>query len=282
MRHYSIVSILRITLFHLSAGFVFTVGCEPITLLLFLILFFIRLFAIAGGYHRYFSHRSYKTSRVFQFILAFIGTTTGQKGPLSWATNHRKHHRHADTEADPHSPVIHGWFYAHIGWLMKKNALCTDKNIEVEFKQFPEVIFINRYHSVGFILYIGLLYLLGLSFEAVLPEAGITPMQLVVWCGIVNTLLILHATCLINSTGHKAGTKNAKTNDNSQNRLLLYPVTLGENWHNTHHQFPWSANTGLQKGQFDLIFYTIKFLEIMGLAWDLKDASSINKESFKH
>ena len=279
MGHYSIISILRISLFHLSACFVFIVGYSPVTLLLFFMLFFIRLFAIAGGYHRYFSHRSYKTSRVFQFLLAFIGTTTGQKGPLSWATNHRKHHRYADTEADPHSPVVHGWFYAHIGWLLKKGALYTDIGIESEFKQFPEIIFMNRYHSLGFILYIGALYLFGLWIEAVFPESGVTPLQLVVWCGVLNTLLILHATCLINSSGHKPGEKNAETNDNSKNRLLLYPLTLGENWHNTHHQFPWSANTGIRKGQLDLIFYTIKFMEKIGIVWDLKDATFIDNEN---
>lgn len=272
MKDYSLINIIRICIFHLSALFVFEVGYSHFAFIIFGISYFVRSFAISGGYHRYFSHRCFKTTRTFQFILALLGTSTGQKGPLSWATSHRKHHQYADTDKDPHSPVTKGWFHAHIGWLLKKNALPTDKLIEEEFKHYPEIILLNRFHFVGFIIYIASLYLLGHWSQTIFPALNTTPAQLVVWGGILSTLCILHATCLINSIGHRTNKHNTKTKDKSQNSLLLYPLTLGENWHHNHHKYAWSANTGISKGQIDIIFQIIKCLEKLGLVWEVKNA----------
>jgi len=272
MKGYSIVNVIRIVLFHLSAFLVFYVGYSHLAFLLFLVTFWIRSFAISGGYHRYFSHRSYQTTRLFQFFLALLGTTAGQKGPLSWVTSHRRHHQYADTEKDPHSPVRKGWLYAHVGWLLKSNALPTGKSIEKEFNGYPEIIFLNRFYSLGFIGYIVGLYLFAQWVNIMFPYMEVSPGRIIVWCGILSTLFILHGTCLINSIGHREDQENVDAKDNSRNQLFLYPIALGENWHHNHHKFPSSANAGVEDGQIDLVFYQIKMLEKLGLVWDVKDA----------
>ena len=273
LKEYSITSMLRVTLVHLSAFFVFWVGWSYTAIALFIVTYLIRLFAISGGYHRYFTHRSYKTSRFFQFILAVIGTTTGQKGPLSWATSHRHHHKYADTPLDPHSPIIHGWFHAHIGWLLKKNALPTSDEIIKEYKAFPEVIFLNQFHYICILVYMLCLYLLGSYLENAFPVLNTSGWQLLIWGGILSTLLLLHTTCFVSSIAHLIGDEDYKTNDSSKNTSWLYFLSLGgENWHNTHHKYPWSANMGIRKGQVDSIFYVLLLLKKMGIVWDLKNA----------
>lgn len=267
---YSVISMVRVLLFHASALFVFVVGWSPLALGVFLLSFFVRLFSISGGYHRYFSHRSYKTSRWFQFLLAGIGTTTGQKGPLSWATSHRDHHRYADTPSDPHSPLIYGWFHAHIGWVLTRRALPTSKHILKEYSEYPEIVFLNRFHYLGFTLYLLILFLLGTILNIYFPNLHTSGWQLLVWGGVLSTLFLLHGTCMINSLTHLVGEVDYETEDCSKNLSWLYLFTFGENWHNTHHKYPKSANTGIKRGQIDLIYYMILALEKLGVVWDVQ------------
>lgn len=269
---YSPVSVVRVLLFHLSALFVFVVGWSPVAVVVFLLTYFIRLFSIAGGYHRYFSHRSYKTSRWFQFGMAGVGTTTGQKGPLSWVSSHRDHHRYADTPLDPHSPVVHGWFHAHLGWVLKKRALPTSEKVLKEYASFPEIEFLNRFHYLGFALYLLVLFLSGLALEVNFPSLHTSGWQLLVWGGVLSTLFLLHGTCMINSLTHLVGSTEYETDDSSKNLSWIYLFSFGENWHNTHHKFPGSANNGILKGQVDLIYYTILLLEKLGVVWDVQSA----------
>ncbi|MFK5923700.1 MAG: acyl-CoA desaturase [Verrucomicrobiota bacterium] len=269
---YSSISVTRVILFHLSSLFVFVVGWSPVALLVFVLTFFVRLFSIAGGYHRYFSHRSFKTSRWFQFVLALVGTTTGQKGPLSWASSHRDHHRYADTPEDPHSPVIHGWFHAHLGWVLKKRALPTSEKLLKEYSSYPEIEFLNKFHYLGFLVYLIFLYLLGFYLNSKFPELRTSGGQLLIWGGVLSTLFLLHGTCMTNSLTHLIGREDYKTDDSSKNLSWLYFFTFGENWHNTHHKFPGSANTGIRKGQIDFIYIMILALEKLGIVWDVQKA----------
>ncbi|MGZ3780534.1 MAG: acyl-CoA desaturase [Pseudobdellovibrionaceae bacterium] len=254
------VNIFRILLFHLSSLLVFYVGFSWIALAAFFVSFVIRTFGVAAGYHRYFSHRSFKTNRFFQFMLAFLGASAGQKGPLSWITSHRIHHRTSDTPADPHTPQ-RGFFYGYIGWLLQVDALPTDFNLTSDFAQFPEIRWINKYHNVGPAITILLCGFLGGYLQKHFPELGTSPLQMIVWGFILSTLVILHGTLMVNTICHSEKVRHESTQDFSRNVPWLLPFTLGENWHHNHHRYPKSANCALESGQIDFIFFGIHFLE---------------------
>lgn len=267
------VNILRIVFFHLSAFLVFYVGVSWIALAVFLLSFLLRTFGVAAGYHRYFSHRSFKTSRLFQFFLAFLGASSGQKGPLSWVTSHRIHHRTSDTMSDPHSPH-RGFFYGYIGWLLPVGALHTDLNLTADFSKYPEIQWLNKYHNIGPLTVILTCGFLGSYLGRNFPELNTSALQLIVWGFILSTLASLHGTMLVNTVCHLEPHHHKSTNDFSRNVPWLLPLTLGENWHHNHHLHPKSANCGLQKGQIDFIFLGILLLEKLGLVSEVKNQSA--------
>lgn len=263
---WGLVHTARITLFHASALLVLVVGWSPVALATCGASFTIRLFAVAGGYHRYFSHRSFRTSRAFQFVLAVLGTTSGQKGPLSWATSHRLHHARSDRPGDPHSPVVDGLWYAHLGWLLEPDALPTDPRLEAEYRDQPEIVWLNRLHPLGPLALMALLWVAGERAA----DLGTSGPQLVVWGFVVSTLLVLHGTCLVNSVGHRFGSQRYPGRDGSRNVWWIWPLTLGENWHNNHHADPRAARAGHAWWEVDLIYAGIRLLEAAGLVWDVR------------
>ncbi|BAO44019.1 acyl-CoA desaturase [Thiolapillus brandeum] len=264
------VTLFRILAFHLSALLVFFTGYSTTALVCFLVLYVTRFWAIAGGYHRYFSHRSYDTSRAFQFLLALAGSSAGQKGPLSWATSHVCHHRYSDQPGDPHSPVTGGVFHAYLGWLLARDALPTDESQVKAWAAYPEILFLNRYHYVGTLgLMIGL-YALGEYLAAGYPKLGTSGLQLLVWGFILSTLLILHGACLVNSVTHLTGYRRFDTADQSRNVWWLLPVLWGENWHNNHHHYPCSARTTVAWWELDPVYLGLRLFERLGLVWNVR------------
>jgi len=133
---------------HLACLAVFFVGFRWSYLITCLAIYYVRLFFVSAGYHRYFSHRSFKTSRAFQFVMAFMATTSTQKGVLWWAANHRHHHRYSDTEEDLHSPTIFGFWWAHVGWILSDKYQETRIDLIRDFDRYPELRWLNRYHLV--------------------------------------------------------------------------------------------------------------------------------------
>lgn len=219
--------------------------------------FFIRLWAITGAYHRYFSHRSYRTSRVMQFMLGLLGVTAVQKGPLWWAGVHRSHHRHSDKAGDPHSP-LHGFWHAHQGWIMDPNWDATRFELVRDLARYPELRWLNRWHIVGPILCIAVCY-------AIAGWGG------VVWGFLLSTTLCWHATYSINSLAHRMGRQRYETGDDSRNSLLLALLTLGEGWHNNHHFHQSCARQGFFWWEIDVTYYVLRALNAVGLIWDLKE-----------
>jgi len=267
------VNVSRIILFHLSALLVFYVGFSWTALAVFLVSLILRTFGVAAGYHRYFSHRSFKTTRFFQFCLAFLGASSGQKGPLSWVTSHRIHHRTSDTMEDPHSPH-RGFFYGYIGWLLQEGALPTDLALTSDFAKYPELRWINKYHNVGPLAVILLCGFLGAYLNKNFPNLHTGAFQLIIWGFNLSTLASLHGTMLVNTLCHLEPDLQTSTQDHSRNLAWLLPLTFGENWHHNHHRHPKSANCGLQKGQIDFIYWGICFLEKLGLVSEVRDQSS--------
>jgi stearoyl-CoA desaturase (Delta-9 desaturase) len=244
-------------LVHLACLGAIWTGVTVEALVLCGVLYALRIFAIGAGYHRYFAHRAYKTSRIAQFLLAVLAQSSAQRGILWWAAKHRRHHRHADTELDVHSPRQHGFLYAHVGWIFAPRHHVTDYRDIPDFARFPELVWLDR--------------------QPYLPAAllGLLTWLMAGWPGLVvgfcwSTVLLWHATFAINSIAHVAGRRRYVTGDDSRNNWFLAIVTMGEGWHNNHHAYQASVRQGFRWWEYDPTFYVLKFLSWLGIVWDLQ------------
>lgn len=255
---------------HLACLLAFVCGFSWWAVALCLALYAIRMFGITAGFHRYFSHRSYNTSRVFQFLIGVLGTSAAQRGPLWWAAHHRHHHRHSDTEEDTHSPILHGFVWSHIGWTISRHSSPTNYKAVRDLMKFPELVLLNRFHLVVPAL-LGLgVFLLGWGLGVYFPETGITGFQFLIWGFFISTVLLYHGTFTINSLCHVIGSKRFETNDESRNNWFLALITLGEGWHNNHHRYPSSERQGFYWWEIDLTHVALRLLSYVGIVWDLR------------
>ena len=250
-------SALPFIMLHLSAFAAFWTGITWQAVAICVTLYWLRMFAITAGYHRYFSHRSYATSRLFQFVLAFLAQSTTQKSVLWWAAKHRHHHLHSDTPHDVHSPRHKGFFYSHLGWIFYRQHDLTDLVKVADFAAFPELRFLHRFEQLPSVILAIICFLIG----------G--------WSGLVvgfvwSTVLLYHATFCINSLAHVHGRKRYVTGDDSRNNWLLALVTMGEGWHNNHHAYQASARQGFHWYEIDLTYYILVALSWLGIVRDLK------------
>ena len=255
---------------HLGCLAVFWVGVSPVAVGAAVLLYVIRMFAITGFYHRYFSHKTFKTSRVVQFLFAVIGNSSMQRGPLWWAATHRHHHKHSDHEEDIHSPVVSGFLWSHIGWLTSMKNFPTAYKAIPDLTKFPELVFLNRYDQTVPFAYGVLMLAVGWSLEVFFPALGVTMAQFFIWTFFISTTVLLHGTLFINSLAHVWGRRRYETDDDSRNSWLLTFITLGEGWHNNHHRYPHSVRQGFRWWELDLTYYGLKALSWTGLIWDLR------------
>ena len=255
---------------HAGCVGVFWTGWSGFAVALAISLYLVRMFAITGFYHRYFSHRTFRTSRWAQFLFAVIGNSAVQRGPLWWASVHRHHHKHSDQPEDSHSPVVNGFWWSHIGWMTSSKNFPTDYGVVRDLAKFPELVFLNRFDMVV-PLFFGLFLLgLGEALRVWMPDLGTSGWQLVVWGFFISTVFLLHGTLMINSLAHVSGGRRFKTDDDSRNNLVLALITLGEGWHNNHHRFMHSVRQGFYWWEIDVTFYILKMLSWVGIVWDLK------------
>lgn len=255
---------------HLACLGVFWVGVSAVALETAAALYAIRMFALTGFYHRYFSHRAFRTSRPVQFLFALIGASCVQRGPLWWAAHHRNHHRHADTALDPHSPSVHGFFWSHAGWFLTPGAFRTDLDRVPDLRGYPELRWLDRYDTAVPVALAALLFGIGILLHALVPSWGTSGAQMLVWGFFVSTVVLFHATVTINSLAHRFGRRRFATRDDSRNNAWLALVTFGEGWHNNHHFYPGSARQGFRWWEVDLTWYGLRLLAALGLVWDLK------------
>jgi stearoyl-CoA desaturase (delta-9 desaturase) len=234
------------------------------------LLYWVRMFAITGFYHRYFSHKAFKTNRFWQFIFGAIGNASVQRGPLWWAAHHRHHHRFTDQEQDVHSPSRHGFWWSHIGWLTSKANFPTNYKYVAEWAKYPELRWLNRYDTVVPVLLALALYILGALLERFAPQLGTNGLQMVVWGFFISTTVLLHATVTINSLDHMFGSRRYDTPDTSRNNALLALITLGEGWHNNHHHYAVSARQGFFWWETDITYYLLVLMSRLGIVSDLR------------
>lgn len=264
------VRILPFIALHIGCLGLFLVGWSPVAVGTAIALYLIRMFAITGFYHRYFSHKSFRTSRFWQFVFAVAGNSSVQRGPLWWAAHHRHHHRFADTENDIHSPVRHGFFWSHIGWITSSANFPTRMKYVREWAAFPELNWINRFDTVIPLLLAISLYGIGELLEAIAPGLGTTGPQMLVWGFFVSTVFLYHATATINSLDHMYGTRRYDTPDTSRNNFFLALLTLGEGWHNNHHHYAVTARQGFFWWEIDMTYYLLVAMSRLGIVHDLR------------
>jgi len=219
-------------------------------------LYYLRIFAVTAGYHRYFAHRTFETSRPFQFFLAWISEMSIQKGVLWWAAHHRGHHLHSDTERDIHSPKQDGFWHSHMMWLFAGTDETHYGRVK-DLTKYPEIRWISKYWLLPPI------------------ATGVLCWLVAGWSGLfvgffLSSCLNWHTTFFINSLCHVWGNRRFETKDTSRNNLFLALLTFGEGWHNNHHHYMNSARQGFYWWEVDITYYILKALSWVGLVWNLK------------
>jgi len=242
---------------HLMCLGVIWVGVSTTAVVVAAALYVARLVAITAFYHRYFSHRTFRTSRVVQFLFALIGTMAVQRGPLWWAAHHRHHHKHADEEHDSHSPIQHGFWWSHMGWFMNRSNFRTRNELIKDLTRYPELRLLDRFDIVPPIALATLLFVLGGA-------------QLLIWGFFISTVVLYHVTFTVNSLAHRFGRRRYATSDGSRNNWLIALLTFGEGWHNNHHHFPGSVRQGFYWWEIDVTYYLLRAMAACGLVWELK------------
>jgi stearoyl-CoA desaturase (delta-9 desaturase) len=255
---------------HLACLAVIWVGLSAVAVGIAVALYALRLFAVTGFYHRYFSHRAFRTSRIAQFIFAALGASATQRGPLWWASHHRHHHAHADQVDDPHSARQHGFVWSHLGWFLACGNFATRHAMVPDFARFSELRLLDRFDVFIPVALGAGLYILGGALAQYAPGLGTDGLQLVVWGYCVSTVALYHATFTINSLAHRYGRRRYATRDDSRNNFWLALLTFGEGWHNNHHHYPGAARQGFYWWEIDLTYYGLRLLAALGLIWDLK------------
>ncbi len=261
--------VVPFALLHLGAALALYIGVAWLDVAVAAFLYLVRMFAITAFYHRYFSHRAFDASRGVQFFFALLAASAAQRGPLWWAGVHRRHHAHADTDADPHSPRD-GFLRAHIGWFLTREHFATEIARVKDWTRFPELVWLDRYDSAVPIATAALLYAFGALLEQRAPWLGTSGLQMLLWGYCVSTVVLLHATLFVNSITHSFGERRYETRDGSRNLRWLAYLTLGEGWHNNHHRYAASARQGFFAGEFDLSYYILRVLERIGLVRNLR------------
>ena len=267
----SVVATIPFAVVHLIGIVGFFLPFSWFNWMLCLSLYVIRMFFITAGYHRYFSHRTFKTSRLFQFILAFMAQTSAQKGVLWWAGHHRDHHRYSDKPDDPHSMKLYGFLYSHIGWILSDDFNQTELKKVKDLARFPELVFLDTYHALPPIILGTIVFIWGGFHHLAEGSTFFSGAFSTLVVGFfTSTVILYHGTFLINSLMHKIGRVRYKTDDESRNSLLLALITLGEGWHNNHHYYQGSARQGFYWWEIDISYYVLTILSWFGIVWDLR------------
>ena len=261
---------IQFLLLHLAClAFIWT-GVSTVAVVTCLALYVVRMFAITAGFHRLFAHRTYRTSRVFQFVMGFIGTASYQKGPLWWSAHHRRHHLYSDTENDLHSPVSRTLWRSQVGWFLSRDSQEIQWKLIPNLSKYRELRLLDRFYSVPPLLLAGAMFLFGSLLHRYAPGLGTSGWQMLVWGFFVSTVLLYHGTFTVNSLAHIFGRQRFDTGDNSRNNWFVALITLGEGWHNNHHFYPAAERQGIYWWELDVSHYILNVLSWLGVVWGIQ------------
>jgi stearoyl-CoA desaturase (delta-9 desaturase) len=221
-------------------------------------------------YHRLLTHRSFRTPKWFEYVLTLIGCTAWQGGPAQWVGVHRIHHAHSDEEGDPHSPVRHGFGWAHMFWCMHKEPEGR-RGVDAarDLLRDPVIRTIHNFFWLPQFLLAGALFAAGEWVAAAGIDAGASGLSWLIWGVCVRAVIVYHGTWFVNSATHTWGYRNFKTGDGSTNLWWVALLSFGEGWHNNHHAYQRSAAHGLRWFELDVTYWTIRLLGLVGLASDI-------------
>jgi stearoyl-CoA desaturase (delta-9 desaturase) len=254
---------------HAAGLWVLWTGWSPVAVGTAVALYVARMFAITGFYHRYFSHRSFRTGRAVQFVFAALGNASAQRGPLWWAGHHRLHHQVSDQPHDPHSPVQHGFLWSHMGWFLSRAHFAPRLHAVGDLLRYPELRLLDRFDWAAPLALGAALWGAGALLQAHAPGLGTDGPQMLAW-GILSTLALFHGTFTINSLAHVWGRRRYATPDASRNNALLALITLGEGWHNNHHHCPSATPQAHRWWELDLTWYGLLLMQRLGLVSGLR------------
>jgi len=251
---------------HLAVAGIFFVETTWTALILCAVAYSFRVWALTAGFHRYFAHRSYKTSRWFQFVIGSIGSASLQRGPIWWAGEHRHHHRFSDHDGDPHSPIKNSVFWSHVGWVMARGESNTDWQGMRDWAMYPELKWLDRFHWIPGALW-------GVATYAIGGWPG------VFWGFFLSTVLVYHVTFCVNSVCHLFGYRRYQTTDMSRNNWIVAILTFGEGWHNNHHHYQSSARQGFAWYEIDISYISLRVLSWFGIVWDVREPTERAKNT---
>jgi len=253
-------------LFHVGALAVFYTGATTVAVAACLIFNTLRGLGITAGYHRCFAHRSFETTPAMRFVLGFFGSLSLQGGLLWWVSRHREHHGVTETDRDIHSPVAHGLWWGHLGWLMCSETFKNNRSNARDLYAMRELRWLHHAYPYLAVGQIPVFYFIGWLLE----PWGTSGLQMVTWAVFISVVIEWHMTFMVNSICHRWGTRRFATADNSRNNFLVALISYGEGWHNNHHRFPYSERQGLRWWEFDLTHYVLTGLSWIGVVWNLK------------
>lgn len=261
---------IQFLLMHVACLLVIWTGVSVVAVGVCIALYVVRMFAITAGFHRLFAHRTYRTGRIFRFLMAFTGTAAYQKGPLWWSAHHRRHHLLADTEEDLHSPLSHSFWRSHVGWFLSRESQVTEWKLITNLSKYRDLRFLDRYYSLPPAILAISTFVLGSVLQRYAPGLATSGWQMLVWGFFISTVVLYHGTFTVNSLAHIFGKRRFETEDNSRNNLFVALITLGEGWHNNHHYYPSSERQGFYWWEVDFSHYTLRALSWLGIVWDLR------------
>ena len=260
-----------------AAGLLWGVALSWVDVALFLVLYLAAGLGNSVGFHRLFTHKSFETTRWLRGTFAILGSLAMQGPVTQWVTDHRKHHALSDQEGDPHSPhagheagvlgTIKGFAHAHVGWLFTLKGMERGWQYGRDLYEDRLIRWIDRLYLVWVVVTFGLPFLVGYLVGGMSWAVGL---EALVWGGLVRVFAYQHATFSVNSICHMFGRRSYRSRDESRNNWVVAMLTMGEGWHNNHHAFPSSARHGIDRLQLDVSWWTIRALERLGLAWDVK------------
>jgi stearoyl-CoA desaturase (delta-9 desaturase) len=268
-----------------AAGILWGVALSWVDVVLFVTFYLLGGLGITVGYHRLFSHRSFETTPWLRGTFAVLGSLTIQGPVTQWVTDHRKHHAFSDVEGDPHSPhtgrepgawsAFTGFVHAHVGWLFHLKGMERGVDYGKDIYDDGVVRRVDRLYVLWVVLTFAIPFAVGFLAGGFSLALGF---QALVWGGLIRILAYQHATFSVNSICHMFGRRAYRSRDESRNNWLIAALTFGEGWHNNHHAFPSSARHGLDRFQLDPSWWTIRGLERVGLAWDVRVPSANQRE----